>query len=80
MRLITRLERLERLRGTGTAIPTDKVPLEVFRRMVEGTNTQAEWERWGPLVRQMAADACAAVKEFPASESSEVGRDKSEYR
>jgi hypothetical protein len=65
MNLKARVDRLERsYRSVFRPVsPTDKMPLEVLRRFMEGTNTPAEFRRWQPLLQEMIAAASAAEED-----------------
>ena len=74
MTIRARVEVLERFFGTGVPRKTDKMPLEVFRRFVDGTNSPAEFNRWAPLLREIADAAMSAMTDLDPEIASDNGK------
>jgi hypothetical protein len=56
VKIKTRIERLERREGFDASGP---IPITVFDRVLDGTISDAEWERWRPsFERILAGEEC----------------------
>ncbi len=68
MRIKSRIERLERREGFDTSGP---IPLAVFDRVIAGTISEAEFDRWLPAFERITA----CIEAAEAAHIGELGLD-----